>query len=97
VQRAIEAAEQSQLAASILEGFKLVAQQLQTILTQHHCSPIPALGQPFDPTVHEAISQMASDEYPQGTVMVETAVGYQLHDRVVRPSQVVVSTGHGGD
>lgn len=93
IQRAIEAAEQSQQAAGLLEGFKLVAQQLQTILSQHHCTPISALGQPFDPNLHEAVSQLASDQYPQGTVMVETAVGYQLHDRVVRPSQVVVSTG----
>ncbi len=93
MQRAIEAAEQTEESASLLEGFKLVAQQLQTMLGQHNCESIVAVGEPFDPNLHEAVSQMPSEEYPAGTVMVETAVGYLLHDRVVRPSQVIVSTG----
>jgi molecular chaperone GrpE len=93
MQRAIEAAEQTEESASLLEGFKLVAQQLETMLAQHNCEPIVAVGEPFDPNLHEAVSQMPSEEYPAGTVMLETAVGYLLHDRVVRPSQVIVSTG----
>lgn len=93
MQRAIEAAEQTEESDSLLEGFKLVAQQLQTMLAQHNCEPIVAVGEPFDPNLHEAVSQMPSEEYPADIVMVETAVGYLLHDRVVRPSQVIVSTG----
>jgi len=93
IQRAIEAAETSQESSGLLEGVKLVAQQMETVMAQHHCKTIQALGEPFDPNLHEAISQMPSDEFPAGTVMTQTAIGYQLHDRVVRPSQVIVSTG----
>ncbi len=93
VHRAIEAAEKSAEAGGLLEGFKMVAQQLETVLAQHDCKPIPAEGETFDPNLHEAISQLPSAEYEQGAVMQVTQTGYQLHDRVVRPSQVVVSSG----
>ena len=93
IDRAIEAAEQNEESASLLEGFKLVKQQLLTIFEQHQCKPIEALGQPFDPQIHEAILQQPSDEQPANHVMMVTQIGYQLHDRVVRPSQVIVSTG----
>lgn len=93
IQRAIEAAEKNKGTESLLEGFKLVAQQFQSILTQHDCHSIAALGETFDPNLHEAVSQTASDEYAAGKIVMEIAVGYQLHERVVRPSQVIVSTG----
>ncbi|MGI9430055.1 MAG: nucleotide exchange factor GrpE [Bythopirellula sp.] len=91
--RAIEAAQQHNEAATLLEGFQLVRQQLLTVLEQHHCQPIEAVGQPFDPQIHEAILQQPSDEQPANHVLLETQVGYQLHDRVVRASQVIISTG----
>jgi len=93
VDRAIEAAEQAGDAPKLLEGFKLVRQQLLTVLQQHHCQPIPAVGEPFDPQIHDAILQQPSDEQPAGHVLQETQGGYQLHDRVVRPSQVIISPG----
>ncbi len=91
LQRAITAAEQHQNQAGLLEGVKMVASQFQTVLDQHHCRPIAALGELFDPNVHEAIAQQPTSEHPPGTVTQETRVGYQLHDRVVRPSQVLVA------
>ena len=91
--RAIEAAAQNNEAASLLEGFKLVRQQLLTVLEQHHCTPIEAVGQPFDPQIHEAILQQPSEEQPANHILQETQTGYQLHDRVVRASQVIISTG----
>ena len=93
IDRAIEAAEQADEPSGLLEGFKLVRQQLLDVLERHHCLPIESEGQPFDPQVHEAILQQASDEHPANHVLMETQVGYLLHDRVVRPSQVIVSTG----
>jgi len=90
--RAIEAAEQSEQATGLLEGFRMVARQLQDALARHHCTEIPALHQPFDPNLHEAISQQPSDVYPAGTVVYVAQAGFQLHDRVVRPSQVIIST-----
>ncbi len=91
IERAIAAAEQADQASGLLEGFRMVASLLSSILAQHHCQPIDAAGASFDPHLHEAISQQPSQEHPDGTVLHVTQIGYTLHDRVVRPSQVVVS------
>jgi molecular chaperone GrpE len=93
IDRAIDAAEKAGEAENLLAGFRLVRQQLATILAQHHCEPIEANGQPFDPHMHEAILQQPSGDVPAGHVMMVTQQGYKLHDRVVRPSQVIVSSG----
>jgi molecular chaperone GrpE len=92
VKRAIDAAEKTHDTAPLLEGIKLVAQQLQDALKRHHCIPIQALHAPFDPNVHEAVLQQPSAEFPANTVLQEVRPGYRLFDRVVRPSQVIVST-----
>lgn len=89
--RAVEAAEKTRDAEGLLEGVKMVAGQLEGVLQRYHCLKINALGEPFNPHLHEAISQQSSDEHPPGTVLQVTQPGFQLHDRVVRPSQVVVS------
>ena len=93
LKRAIESATDANSFAGLLEGVKLVASQLDTVLTQHDCQLIDALEAEFDPHFHEAISQIPSQECPAGKVVHVSQVGYRLHDRVVRPSQVVVSTG----
>jgi len=90
--RAIEAAEKTHETASLLEGFKMVAAQLETVLERHHCVKIDALEKPFDPNLHDAICQQPSDEHPVNTVLQVTQTGFRLHDRVIRPSQVIVST-----
>jgi molecular chaperone GrpE len=89
--RAIEAAEQHENSAGLLEGVQLVAEQLAGVLQRHHCAPIPAEGERFDPHRHEAIAQYPSDEHEPGHVSLVTQVGYQLHDRVIRPAQVIVA------
>lgn len=92
VARAIQAAQDTAGAESLVEGFELVAQQLASVLAAHDCTLIDALGQPFDPNLHEAISQQPSAEHPKGTVILVTQTGYRLHERVVRPAQVIIST-----
>ncbi len=94
VERAIEAAEKGGDATGLLTGFKMVAQQLTDTLTRHQCQRIEALHQPFDPALHEAIAQQPSDAFPAHTVLAVAQAGYRLHDRVVRPSQVIVSTAN---
>lgn len=91
--RAIEAAESSEDMAGLKEGVAMVAKQLDDTLGKHAVKPIPAEGELFDPNFHEAISQMPSDDVASGTVAHVAVTGFQMHDRVVRPSQVVVSTG----
>ncbi len=80
-------------AASLLEGVRMVQQQMVGVLGKHHCRPLESLGKVFDPNLHQAIAQSPSNEYPAGTVMLEATTGYVLHDRVIRPSHVIVSTG----
>jgi len=91
VGRAIEAAEKTHETACLLEGFKMVAGQLESVLERHHCTRIEALEEPFDPNLHEAICQQPSGAHPANTVLQVTQTGFRLHDRVVRPSQVIVS------
>ncbi len=93
IDRAIEAASKAADVGGLLEGVRMVAQQLLDTLQAHSCQKIDALGQSFDPALHEAISQEPSDEYASGTVTMVAQVGYQLHDRVIRPARVIVSTG----
>jgi molecular chaperone GrpE len=78
---------------SLLEGVKLVAGQFEAVLKQHGCVPVETIGAPFDPNHHQAIGQEPSSEHPAGTVTRSFQAGYKLHDRVIRPAQVFVSTG----
>ena len=71
----------------------MVYKQFQDILSQNGLSPIPAMGEMFDPNIHEAISQSPSDAVPHDHIMEEFQRGYKLADQVVRPSKVVVSLG----
>jgi molecular chaperone GrpE len=93
INRAIDAAEKAGEAENLLAGFRLVKQQLETVLVRHQCEPIKAEGEPFDPNFHEAILQQPSANVPANHVVMVTQPGYKLHDRVVRPSQVIVSSG----
>lgn len=92
IQRAIDAADKNADVASLLAGFKMVHQQLLSVLERHHCKPIKAEGEQFDPALHQAILQQPSAEHPENTVVAVGQTGYTLHERVVRPAQVVVST-----
>lgn len=79
--------------ATFSEGVQLVQKQLLDALKIHGLTPIEALGETFDPGQHQAILAMPSDEIPEGKVVEEYRRGYQLHARVLRASQVVVSQG----
>ena len=90
--RGLEAANQSADAGGLQEGVAMVVKQLDDFLVKHAVVPIPTEGEEFDPNLHEAISQMPS-EHESGMVAHVAQAGFKMHDRVVRPSQVVVSTG----
>ena len=92
--RAIDAADGPQHDADgLIEGVKMVKQQLHDTLARHSVVDIESVGQPFDPNLHEAIGHLPSSEQPAMTVLEEVEQGYKLHDRVVRPSKVIVSSG----
>lgn len=78
---------------TLFEGIKMVHKQFVDVLARHGVEPIPAIGQPFDPNVHDALSRMPSDEHSEDTVALEYEKGYRLGDVVLRPAKVVVSSG----
>lgn len=90
--RGLEAASNAADAGGLQEGVAMVVKQLDDFLTKHSVLQIPTEGEQFDPNFHEAISQMPS-EHESGMVAHVAQGGFKMHDRVVRPSQVVVSTG----
>ena len=92
--RAIESYETDPNGDGLVEGVRLVAQQISTVLENHGCKKIEAVGQPFDPARHQALQMQASEDHAPNTVVLDLRPGFQLHDRVIRPSQVFVSTGN---
>lgn len=77
--------------SSWLEGIQLVQRKLETTLENFNVTPIKALGEPFDPTLHEAITQEPSEQFESGVVSRVVQTGYKIGDRVIRPSLVVVA------
>jgi molecular chaperone GrpE len=76
----------------ITSGLDMVQKQLLATLAKYGVEPIDALGHPFDPNLHEALMQQPTTDHPEGTVLAELSKGYKIHDRVLRPSKVAVST-----
>jgi len=74
-----------------VEGIVLVNHQMNEVLIEMGIEPISAVGDPFDPRLHEAVDCVPSDSHPHNTVVEELVRGYMIGDRVIRPSMVMVS------
>jgi molecular chaperone GrpE len=77
----------------LYKSFQLVYKQLTDGLANLGLQKIAVVGAEFDPQQHEAVSRMASDDVAENSIVYEAQSGYKLHDKVLRPAQVVVSTG----
>jgi molecular chaperone GrpE len=77
----------------IYAGMNLVFKQMSDFLTDNGARPIEAIGQKFDPNLHEAIAHEPSDAVPENHIVRQTRRGYRFKDRLLRPSSVVVSSG----
>jgi len=80
----------------LVAGVKLVRASFEQALGRHGVKGFSAMGQPFDPARHEALMQVPSAEAAPGTVVLEHARGYTLHDRLVRPAMVGVAVAPPG-
>jgi molecular chaperone GrpE len=89
----IQAARQAPEAAAIVQGFSMVEKQLVDFLRENGVEPVEAEGSPFDPNLHEAVSQQHHDEIAEGSVSHQIRKGYKLRDRLLRPSTVIISKG----
>lgn len=87
----VEAAESDEF-RHFLSGVDLIWKQLNGVLEALGVKPIPAVGEPFDPHVHEAVVTEATDEYEPDTVIQEIVAGYRLGDKLIRPALVKVAT-----
>ena len=88
----LEAAKGEGEQSPVYSGMTLVLKQLNDFLTENGLQPIEAEEKKFDPNLHEAIAHQPSDR-PEGTIIRQTRRGYRFKDRLLRPSQVVVSSG----
>jgi molecular chaperone GrpE len=89
--RALAAAKQAGEEGPLVQGVGMVQSQSLDALKRHGIARIDAHGQPFDPNLHQAVMQQPSDK-PANTVLQVLEQGYMLHDRVLRPARVIVST-----
>jgi molecular chaperone GrpE len=93
LERALSAENGHSAPASFRKGVELIFIQLTTLLAKYDVTPIEAVGKPFDPTYHEAVMQVESEEHEEGVVALELSKGYMLGDKVLRHSKVGVSRG----
>jgi molecular chaperone GrpE len=89
--RALESARATAGASSVVTGVELIQRELLRVLERAGVTRYSAVGQPFDPSRHEAIARVVSTETAPDTVVNETAPGYLLNGRVLRPALVAVA------
>ena len=80
---------------SVRDGVQMILDQLLGVLKESGVEPVDAMGQPFDPNLHEALSQEETTDADEGTVVQQVQRGYKLNDRLVRPARVVVAKAPG--
>jgi molecular chaperone GrpE len=98
MKRALEAAtdEQKQVSAALIEGVELTMRELLNVFSRHGITPIaPEVGDKFDPRQHEAMFEAPLPGTKAGDIIQVSTQGFMLHDRILRPAQVGVSSNPG--
>lgn len=93
LERALKAARESGSEEALVQGVDLTLKQLIGTLGKFGVHAIQTVGQPFDPSAHQAVASVPSDQVPVQHVVEEFQRGYRLHDRILRAAMVTVSTG----
>ena len=89
----LDAAKNAADAAGIIQGLEMVRKQLEDFLRDHGVEIVNAVGNPFDPNLHEAVAHEPNPEMAEGAVVRQLRKGFKLKDRLIRPASVVVSKG----
>ena len=92
LERALAAVPEKSAHQGWVEGFRLIGQKLLKVMAIQGLERIKAVGEPFDPHVHEALMQAKGKD---GIVLEECEKGYKYRERVIRPSKVIVGMGEG--
>lgn len=82
---------QKTIEKGLVEGLQMTHREILKVFEKFHVTQLSAMGQTFDPTFHEAVMQEETDDFPANTVVKELQKGYLIHDRLLRPSMVVVA------
>jgi molecular chaperone GrpE len=94
-ERALHEDHASEVPEPYRKGIEMVHRNLKETLSRYGLTRLDAVGEPFDPHFHEALTQEINDEYPEGVICGEIKPGYLLGERLLRPSLVRVSAGPG--
>lgn len=90
-ERAMSSVSNSDQGSALLQGIELIYKQFKDALTKFGVAPIDAVGQVFDPHLHEAVTIEQTADYEANTIIAEFQKGYRLGDQLLRPSQVKVA------
>jgi molecular chaperone GrpE len=91
LERALAHVAPGEAESPLTEGMRLVLRQFTSVLERFGVRPVEAVGQPFDPQLHEAIQQVATDTHPPGVVALELRKGYLRDNKLLRPAMVAVA------
>jgi molecular chaperone GrpE len=91
LERAIQSAQRAQEVKAVADGLNMILRQFVDTLGRVNITKVPTTGKEFDPSVHEAIQQVESDEHAPGTIVAEVQPGDVQGERLVRPAMVVVA------
>ncbi len=91
MERALGHAEDTQDSEAIAEGLSMIVQMFKDVLKRYGVNEISAVGETFDPNLHEALSAIPTPDKAPGLVIQEVERGYMYEDRLLRPSKVIIS------
>jgi molecular chaperone GrpE len=91
LERATAAAERAGDTGPLAQGVELVRTMFLDVLRRHGITPVDALGQKFDPNLHHALAAKAAPGQPANTVVEVVKEGYRIHERLLRPAEVIVA------
>ncbi len=91
LERAITHCDDKSASSGLMEGLRLVANMLKDLMAKYGVSAIESVGQPFDPSFHEAIGKVEDAGLAPNTVVEELEKGYMYHDRLLRPAKVTIA------
>lgn len=91
LERAVDAAEAASDASAVADGVRMVLKQFEDVAGRLGVERVGAVGERFDPTLHDAVQQEETDAQPPGTILKEIVPGYRMQGRLVRAAMVVVA------
>ncbi|HSQ61749.1 MAG TPA: nucleotide exchange factor GrpE [Polyangiaceae bacterium] len=97
LERAIQSAQRATDVKAVADGLTMILKQFEGTLARVGINRVPTTGSPFDPSMHEAIQQVETDEHPPGTVVAEVQPGYAAGEKLVRAAMVVVAKPKSGE